>query len=49
MKKTVLFILVVIIAALSVMSVSAAPRAGYYDQVEQALVQFRQLRLLGHR
>ena len=33
MKRTVLFILVVIIAALSVMSVSAAPRAGYYDQI----------------
>ncbi len=33
MKKAVLFILVVLIAALSVMSVSAAPRAGYYDQV----------------
>ena len=33
MKRTVIFILVVIIAALSVMSVSAAPRAGYYDQI----------------
>ena len=33
MKRTVLFILVVIIAALSVMSVSAAPHGRYFDQI----------------
>ncbi len=33
MKKIYIISLVVLIAALSVMSVSAAPRAGYYDQV----------------
>lgn len=33
MKRTVLFILVVIIAALSVMSASAAPHGRYFDQI----------------